>query len=449
MVLQTGCSSQPPPSRAFPGRPVKLIVPFNAGGGTDAYARMMVKAIDEHHLLPQPMVVVNVGGAGATIGSRRVKNARPDGYTILILHDAILTARLSGSVNYGPEAFQPIAGTGEQGMVIAVREDSPYRSLTDLLAAAKRKPKTVVFGANLGALTHYAGMLLEKQSGAKFVFTQLGGGADRFAKLIGGHIDVTGFSTEEFVRFKTKGLRGLAIFSRQRHNAIPTVPTAQEQHVDIVLSNTFYWWAPKGTPQERVDVIAEALRKAVNTPEVRERLIALYCRPIFVRGKELQQRIDRSGVVYGRVSPERPDLPDFTAITLAAIGVLAVLRLITWLRERNTKSPASEGRSPSHHRSELGAVLNADQEDGLWGIDPVRPRGRTAAAVVVLCFAYFAALAGEWLPFPIATLLFVMASGGLMIRWSARTALTLAAVALVMAFGLHAVLMQVFDVQFG
>ena len=427
LVISAGsCSRQREVGTEFPNRPLRLVVPFNAGGGTDAYARVMAKAIEDHKLLPQPIAIVNVGGAGATHGSRKVRDARPDGHTILILHDAILTAQLSGAVSYGPESFQPIAGTGQQGMVIAVRDDSPYRSLNDLLAAAKRKPKTLNFGANLGALTHYAGLLMEQKSDAKFVFIQLGGGADRFAKLIGGHVDVTGFSTEEFVRFKSKGLRGLAIFSEKRHDAIPGVATANEQRIPIVLSNTFYWWAPKHTPKERVEVIAEALRRAVNTPDVRKRLIAMHCEPIFVRGKELENRIEHSREVYGGVSPEQPDLPDFVAIAIGAIAVLAALRIAWWFYERRQK-PLVPVPQPSND---------------------VKPRVGTAAAVMGLCCVYFAALAREWLTFPVATLLFVAMSGLLLIRWNTRSLVTLAGLAVVMAFGLHEVLIRVFHVDF-
>ena len=105
------------------------------------------------NLLPQPLVIINQGGAGATIGSRRVKDAEPDGYTTLILHDAILTAKFSGTVDYGPEAFEPIAGTGEVGMVIAVLDDSEFKSLDDLMTRTYQRPNEVTFGANLGALT--------------------------------------------------------------------------------------------------------------------------------------------------------------------------------------------------------------------------------------------------------------------------------------------------------
>ena len=119
LLTLNGCSNQSRP-RSYPHRPIKLVVPFGPGGGTDTYARIIEKAIEDENLLPVPLVIINLEGAGATIGSRRVKNARPDGYTMMVLHDAILTAKYSGTVNYGPEAFKPVAATGEVGMIVAV-----------------------------------------------------------------------------------------------------------------------------------------------------------------------------------------------------------------------------------------------------------------------------------------------------------------------------------------
>ena len=115
------------PTAAYPHRPIKLVVPFTAGGGTDTFARIIKKAIEDNHLLPQPLVIINIGGAGATIGSRRVKDSKPDGYTAMILHDAIVTAKFSGKASYGPEAFEPVAGTGEVGMVITVADNAKYQ----------------------------------------------------------------------------------------------------------------------------------------------------------------------------------------------------------------------------------------------------------------------------------------------------------------------------------
>ena len=235
--------------QGYPDRPIKLIVPFSAGGGTDNFARVIKQAIEDNQLLPEPIVIINIDGGGATNGSRRVKNAKPDGYTMLVLHDAILTAKASGMVSYGPEAFELVGATGEVGMVVAVwdRPES-HKNLRDLLEDAKKRPNEITFGVNMGALTHYAGLVLQNQMpGAEFRYVQLGGGAKRFASLKGGHTGVTGFSLEEFVRFRPEGVRGLAYFGDERHPAAKDVPTAKEQGFDIVNRNTFYWWVPKGT----------------------------------------------------------------------------------------------------------------------------------------------------------------------------------------------------------
>ena len=154
----TSCHSTDSELR-YPARPIKVVVPFAAGGGSDTFARIIKRAIDDGNLLEQPLVILNVDGAGATIGSRRVKNAPADGYTLLNVHEALITAKHSGKVVYGPEAFVPIAGTGEVGLAVAVAEDSQYRDLTQLVAAAQEKPDSVVFSANLGApLFHFVGL---------------------------------------------------------------------------------------------------------------------------------------------------------------------------------------------------------------------------------------------------------------------------------------------------
>ena len=175
-----GCDLSEPASARFPAKPIKVIVPFAAGGGSDQFARLITTAIDEQGSLPEKMVVINVPGAGGTIGSRRVKQARPDGYTVLLLHEAIMTAKYSGRAAYGPEAFEAIAGSGDATQVIAVAAESPYADLDALMASAADTPDEIVFAANIGAPSHFAGLMLEQQRpGASFRYTQTGGGAKR------------------------------------------------------------------------------------------------------------------------------------------------------------------------------------------------------------------------------------------------------------------------------
>ena len=117
----------------YPEQPIKVIVPFGAGGGSDTFVRILQKAIKENDLLSQPLIIINVPGAGGTIGSRQAMESEPDGYTLLCLHEGIISAKYAGSADYGPEAFEPVAGTGEVGNVIAVAADSKYTDLDQLL----------------------------------------------------------------------------------------------------------------------------------------------------------------------------------------------------------------------------------------------------------------------------------------------------------------------------
>ncbi len=109
----------------FPKKPIQVVVPYDPGGGTDTFARIIQKGAKDNELMPQPFVIVNKPGGGTTIGSGFVNDARNDGYTLLCLHDALITANVTGQSPYGPDAFEPVAATGEVIQVILVPEDSP------------------------------------------------------------------------------------------------------------------------------------------------------------------------------------------------------------------------------------------------------------------------------------------------------------------------------------
>jgi len=120
------------------------------------------------------------------------KDAAPDGHTIMCLHDGIYTAQHYGNASWGPDDFEPIAATGRSGAVIAVAEGSDYELLAELMDDAKERPYELVFGTNLGAPNHYSALFVQNgKPGAKFRFTQTGGGSNRLNQLKGGHVDVT------------------------------------------------------------------------------------------------------------------------------------------------------------------------------------------------------------------------------------------------------------------
>ncbi|WP_186776424.1 tripartite tricarboxylate transporter substrate-binding protein [Rubripirellula reticaptiva] len=340
-----GCdSSRSGSDLAYPQRAIKVIVPFAAGGGSDTFARIISTAVEEQGLLSEPLVIINVPGAGGTIGSRRVKNARPDGYTVLLLHEGILTAKHSGQASYGPEAFTPIAGTSDATQVIAVAGDSPIENLSALMDSALSTPDTVVFSANVGAPSHFAGLMLEAEKpGASFRYTQTGGGAKRFAALQGGHVDVSAFSIAEYVQFAPSGMRALALLGPDRNADLPDVPTAQEQGFDVISQNMQFWWAPLGTPVDRVETVAAAVCSAMNSPSVEKQLSAMKIAPVALRGEALEQELDRRSRRITAVAPrQNADLPNFPMIALVLTIVIAGVSLV----RARSRSRATEATCP-------------------------------------------------------------------------------------------------------
>ncbi len=273
----------------FPDKPVKVVVPFGPGGASDVLARTVQEAIRREGLSPHPWVILNVPGAGGSLGSYKVKNARPDGYTILNLHDGLLTAKHQGVTTYGAEAFQPIGTTGSSHTVVCSGPHLDFANLRTLLDGIAANPSTLRFGANLGAPSHFVGLLLERQrSGAAFRFVAAGGGSSRFSDLAGGHLDVSIFSLSEYLQFREGGLQALGYLGPERHPVIPEVPTARELGIDLVTGTTQFWWAPAGTPPDRVAKLADILEAAMQSEWLRSEYERLSVIPEFHRGSEME-----------------------------------------------------------------------------------------------------------------------------------------------------------------
>ncbi len=404
----------------FPVRPVKVIVPFAAGGGSDSFVRIVQKVVQEEKLLPHPLVVLNVPGAGGTIGSRKAKDAESDGYTILCLHEGILTAKYAGNADFGPEAFEPIAGTGDIGILVAVSGDSPYQDLTSLMKDATDRPDEIVFSTNIGSPSHYVGLMLENlKSGAKFRYTQTGGGAKRFAALVGGHIDVTVFSLAEYSQFKGSGIRALALCAETRHPSWPEMPTAIEQGFDVVRGNTHFWWAPKGTPKDRIQYLSEVLRKAMESVDLQEKLKTMHTDPVFLAGGELANSLAKRERDIASVSGRKTGkLPDFPKLTLLAVGFLAG---IVMLQNYRVSPEAKEDSEKQEY--------------------PKRPG--LAVGCIALTALYLTLMQAGLAGFRTATIAYIFAVGALLAKGNWRMLPVLGMAALVLGIGLHYVFTKV------
>ena len=255
----------------YPTKPIRWIIPYNPGGGTDSSARILQIAIEQNKWLPQPIAAVNVGGAGGSIGARQVKDAPADGYTILIHQSALLIQDANGMSDFGFRDFEPVISLNQQCMVAGVMESSPYKTYKELMDAVTKSPRSVVWGGNIGSANHMAIAVMEKASpGSEFKKVQLGGAAESFAGLKGGIINVGNFGVGEIVSFRGGGLKPLALLAEKRDPTMPDVPTAKELGYDAVFCNEHNLYAPKGTPPDRVAILAEAFRKALSLDAIKK-----------------------------------------------------------------------------------------------------------------------------------------------------------------------------------
>jgi putative tricarboxylic transport membrane protein len=277
---------------AFPDKPIRTIVPIAPGGQTDVLARLLQGVIDRLKLLPQPLVVVNNAAAGGSTGTRAVRDAAPDGYTIGMFHMGLLTAPAMGVVDYGHDAFEMVAQVGRTPVGLGVTASSRFKTIQDVVAEAKAKPDTLTVAMNIGLLPHFVPLMFQQEAGVRFRFVQAGGGALRLRSLLGGHTEVSLFAASEFVLFREQGIRPLMMFSDQRVADLPDVPTAKELGWRTVFEERVMAFAPKGAPRDRLDVIASALQRASADAEAAERFRALGIERQFIDGPGLARLLD-------------------------------------------------------------------------------------------------------------------------------------------------------------
>lgn len=285
---------------AYPDKPIKIIVPTNAGGEIDAMARIFQRAFQEKDLLPVKAVVVNMPGAGGTVGTRRLKESPPDGYTIGLWAPGIVTSKAMGIVNFDHKDFEVLGTTGYSEIGFGVKDDAPFQTIEELIAAAKAKPNSIKVATNIGLPVHFFPFLFAEEAGIELKFVQSGGGSVRLASILGRHNDMAMFSLLAFKQFKKSGLKPLVILSGERHELFPDIPTAKEIGVDLEITDTRIWLAPKGTPPERLEIISNVIKTTIEAEDVREEFISLGLTPEFGSAEKLEIFLDD---VTKRITP--------------------------------------------------------------------------------------------------------------------------------------------------
>ena len=256
---------------AYPTRPISIMVPSIAGGGTDVGARILAAVAEKK--MGQPLVVVNKPGAGTQIGFTELSRQKPDGYYLgFVLLPAINTIILDPERKaiFNFDSFVPIINQVQDAGLIWVRTESPYKSLKDLIDDARKRPGEIR-ASTTGILSddHLAILMLEKAAGVKFRIIHFDGGPQQLTATLGGQVDVS-FDNVGVINARIKGgvVRGLAMMDKERSKFLPEIPTTPELGYPLVISSsTRGVMGPKGVPEPVIKKIQEVFLQAMKDPE--------------------------------------------------------------------------------------------------------------------------------------------------------------------------------------
>ncbi len=276
-VLSFGLSS-PASAQAFPDKPVSMIVPFAAGGPTDAVARLI--AIPMGKALGQTVLVENAVGAGGTIGATKAARAAPTGYTIFLHHMGMATApALYKKLQFDPlKDFEYIGQVVDVPMTMLARKDFPANNFNEFLAYVKaNKDKVSLANAGLGAVSHLCGLLFQSAIGTDLTTVPFTGTGPAMNALLGGQVDLLCDQTTQTVPMIKDGrVKVFGVTTHNRLSALPNVPTLEEQGLKGFEVKVWHgMYAPKGTPAPVLEKINAALRTAMADPMVKQRLADL------------------------------------------------------------------------------------------------------------------------------------------------------------------------------
>ena len=264
-------------AQPYPAKPIRLVVPYTPGAGTDTISRILAQKLGE--LLGQQIVIDNRPGAGGTIGTEIVAHAAPDGYTLLF-------APTSHAINPGiypklgfdtQKDFAPISVVASLPVVLAVEPSVQAKSVKELVALARSRPGQLTLASSgNGTVFHLTGELFKDAAGISFVHVPFKGGAPAVAALLGGQVNMT-FETSVTLlpHIRSGKLRALGVASANRIALLPEVPTLAESGYPGILSENWYgMYAPAGTPREIIVRLYAELDRTIHHPEVREKLAA-------------------------------------------------------------------------------------------------------------------------------------------------------------------------------
>ncbi len=315
--LLLACVPAPAPgaSAAYPepNRPIRMIVPFPPGGNTDIVARAIADKLREY--LGTTVVIDNRGGAGGAIGSELVAKAPADGYTILMVSAShVINPSMVKKLPYDTvKEFAGISLVADVPTVLVVHPSLPARTLQELIAVAKERPGKLHFGSSgIGTVGHLSGELLNSVAQIKAVHVPFKGNAPAMTDLLGGHLDMMFSSMPSAMpHIQSAKLRAIAVTSAARSTAAPSIPTMAESGLPgFLVSTGFGLFAPAATPRPIINKLHAEVVKALQVPEVRERLASQGAEPVGSTPEEYDAFVRSEIAKWGKVVKEAGITPE-------------------------------------------------------------------------------------------------------------------------------------------
>ena len=277
MAMLMGAAAHAQTADDFPRRPIKMVVPFPPGGGTDMFGRVVADKLTQE--FGWNIIVENRPGAGGNIGVDAAAKSAPDGYTLVLgqTSNLAINPSLYPTLPYDPlKDLQPVVLVAESPIVLAVGIDSPHKSLADLVTAAKAKPESVSLGfSGNGTVSHLAGAFMQSAGDLEFMMVPYKGASFAMTDLVGGRIDMYMSSVPTLLGYiEDKKLRGLGVTSSKRIGVLPDTPAlAEDSNFEGYEAVTWFGLlAPAGTPADVVAKINAAVNKVLEDKSVVEKL---------------------------------------------------------------------------------------------------------------------------------------------------------------------------------
>jgi len=292
-------------AQTYPSQPIKMIVPFTAGGTTDILARTIGQKLAE--AWRQPVIVENKPGAGGNIGADAVAKAKPDGYTILMgtIGTQSINASLYAKMPYdAAKDFAPVTLVAMVPNVLVVNPGVPAKSVAELIALAKAKPGQLNFASSsTGGSPHLSGEMFKQMTGADIVHVPYKGSAPAITDLLGGQVSLMFDNLPSALpQVKAGKLRALGVTSARRSQAAPEIPTIAESGVPgYEVDSWFGILAPAGTPKEVVGKLNAEIARILQMPDVRQRLQEQGAEPVGGTPEQFADHIRKETVKWARV----------------------------------------------------------------------------------------------------------------------------------------------------